>query len=285
MFLYSFIDVSNKVAYKSLRDSQKQSMSQFEYLRERDRNASNLMTAYCNPEEKEELERVCKVDEERQQAQPEAWKKQMKAWRSATQQQQANNLDAKRQGSAVRAGYPSNKVTVPFYPPPPPPPIPRYPMVMPNGMMVPPYPLHPTNKFPSHFMNNPSMNTSMSLNMNMQAAGMMQRAGTIIPQNNNNKDKHVKKKRIEIYRGPPTGTLDGHDQWPHGWVQLIMERQINGASGGVTGKRTRDSYWFSPLKKYKFDSKVKVQKFLKALEQSNGNEQAANNIWDTIVLK
>ena len=84
-----------------------------------------------------------------------------------------------------------------------------------------------------------------------------------------------KTKRKMVFRGSPDEspkkkTLETGKAWPQGWVQEIWERP---------GGSSKDSYYFSPGKK-KFDSLVKVNKFLRALERLGGSEAEAWKVYN-----
>lgn len=79
-----------------------------------------------------------------------------------------------------------------------------------------------------------------------------------------------------IWVGAPTEDLDGG--WPEGWIKKIFERKSGKTKGGT------DRYWFSPDQNYKLRSMIEVKKFMKALEQTNGDEVAAKKLMASIVL-
>jgi hypothetical protein len=78
---------------------------------------------------------------------------------------------------------------------------------------------------------------------------------------------------IEVWSGKPDEPLAGG--WPDGWTKKIFERP----SGKTKG--TRDGYWYSPVTKKKFRSMVEVNRFMAALLQSKGDEDAAWKIFKT----
>jgi hypothetical protein len=70
-----------------------------------------------------------------------------------------------------------------------------------------------------------------------------------------------------IWIGAPDEKLDGG--WPKGWRKEIYSR--------ARGPRT-DRYWYSPKLQCKLRSMVEVKKFLSALMECSGDEQAAFQI-------
>jgi hypothetical protein len=70
---------------------------------------------------------------------------------------------------------------------------------------------------------------------------------------------------------PKTCPLEGG--WPEGWVKKTFKRQ-GGKSAGTT-----DSYWYSPQTQSKFRSIAEVKKFFEALEEANGDEEAAKKLF------
>jgi hypothetical protein len=72
---------------------------------------------------------------------------------------------------------------------------------------------------------------------------------------------------IEVWSGKPDEPLPGG--WPDGWTKKIFERP----SGKTKG--SHDRYWYTPVTKRKFRSMVEVNRFMAALLQSKGDEDAA----------
>jgi Methyl-CpG binding domain len=70
-----------------------------------------------------------------------------------------------------------------------------------------------------------------------------------------------------IFEGPPDEHINGG--WPEGWMKRTFERK-----GGATKGQT-DRYWYTPKNKYKLRSMAEVARFISALEQRNGDENAA----------
>jgi hypothetical protein len=71
--------------------------------------------------------------------------------------------------------------------------------------------------------------------------------------------------------GAPEGLLCRQpvEGLPTGWTRILVRRK----KGNYRGKD--DPYYFSPLQSYKFNSLVKVKRFLVCLEEASGNEVAA----------
>ena len=76
---------------------------------------------------------------------------------------------------------------------------------------------------------------------------------------------------IEVWSGEPNEPLEGG--WPAGWTKKIFERP----SGATKG--THDRYWYTPITKRKLRSMVEVNRFLAALEKSQGDEDEAWKIF------
>jgi hypothetical protein len=70
-----------------------------------------------------------------------------------------------------------------------------------------------------------------------------------------------------IWSGPPDEKLDGG--WPQGWIKKIYNRS--------RGPRI-DRYWYSPKNQFKLRSMVECRKFIAALVEHSGDEQAAFQI-------
>jgi hypothetical protein len=70
-----------------------------------------------------------------------------------------------------------------------------------------------------------------------------------------------------IWSGAPDEKLPGG--WPKGWIKKIYNRS--------RGPRI-DRYWYSPKLELKLRSLVEVKRFLSALEECSGDEQAAFQI-------
>lgn len=85
--------------------------------------------------------------------------------------------------------------------------------------------------------------------------------------------KVTRSEPVPIWEGEPNEKIEGG--WPDGWVKKIFARK-HGASKGAT-----DRYWYSPNKKIKLRSLVEVKKFLKALIDTNGDEQKAKKLMKT----
>jgi hypothetical protein len=77
----------------------------------------------------------------------------------------------------------------------------------------------------------------------------------------------VRLSACEIWCGPPDEPLEGG--WPDGWLKRIFQR----ASGATKG--STDRYWYSPKKNKKFRSMVEIKRFMAALEEYGGDEDAA----------
>jgi len=71
--------------------------------------------------------------------------------------------------------------------------------------------------------------------------------------------------------GAPEGLLCRQpvEGLPTGWTRILVRRK----NGNYKGKD--DPYYFSPLQSYKFNSLVKVKRFLVCLEEAGGDEAAA----------
>ena len=83
----------------------------------------------------------------------------------------------------------------------------------------------------------------------------------------------------EIFSGLPDEPLPGGGGgWPEGWTKKVVKR-ASGESKGHT-----DRYWYTPITQLKLRSMVEVQKFIQALEQTNGDEVAAKKIFKSIRL-
>mmetsp|Transcript_32073 Transcript_32073/g.48434 ORF Transcript_32073/g.48434 Transcript_32073/m.48434 type:complete len:324 (-) Transcript_32073:2991-3962(-) len=93
------------------------------------------------------------------------------------------------------------------------------------------------------------------------------RATKTPPKFKKTKPRTPKSTPIPIWVGVPDEKLEGG--WPDGWVKKLFERK-----GGST-KGHRDKYWFSPKTEKKLRSIVEVKKFIKYLEECNGDEDAA----------
>ena len=57
---------------------------------------------------------------------------------------------------------------------------------------------------------------------------------------------------------------------PEGWTFIAVRRKTGG---------TRDKYWYSPKKSYKFNAAVKVRRFLAVLDQVGGDEDVAYRLY------
>jgi hypothetical protein len=75
--------------------------------------------------------------------------------------------------------------------------------------------------------------------------------------------KHAK----EVWSGLPEENLEGG--WPEGWIKKTFER-LTGKTAG-----TKDSYWYSPITKFRLRSMAEVKKFLNLLAQCHGDESLA----------
>jgi hypothetical protein len=71
--------------------------------------------------------------------------------------------------------------------------------------------------------------------------------------------------------GAPEGLLCSQpvEGLPSGWTRILVRHK----NGNYKGKD--DPYYFSPLQSYKFNSLVKVKRFLVCLEEAGGDEVAA----------
>ena len=79
-----------------------------------------------------------------------------------------------------------------------------------------------------------------------------------------------------VFSGLPDEPLPGG--WPDGWTKKVFQR-ASGESKGHT-----DRYWFTPINQFKLRSMVEVNKFMQALEQTNGDEVAAKKIFKSVIL-
>ena len=81
----------------------------------------------------------------------------------------------------------------------------------------------------------------------------------------------------EIWSGPPDdhGLVGG---WPEGWWKIVVQR-TSGATKGQT-----DKYWYTPIQKYKLRSIKEVQRFIKALEYTQGDEVQAKKIFKNMIV-
>lgn len=100
-----------------------------------------------------------------------------------------------------------------------------------------------------------------------KAAKTPSRATKTTPKFKKTKPRTPKSTPIPVWVGVPDEKLEGG--WPDGWVKKLFERK-----GGST-KGHRDKYWFSPKTEKKLRSIVEVKKFIKYLEECNGDEDAA----------
>lgn len=57
---------------------------------------------------------------------------------------------------------------------------------------------------------------------------------------------------------------------PEGWTHIAVRRKTGNSF---------DNYWFSPMKSYKFNAKVKVRRFLAVLDQAGGDEVVAYRLY------
>eukprot|EP00536_Pseudo-nitzschia_multiseries_P003733 jgi/Psemu1/252945/estExt_Genewise1Plus.C_580111 len=78
------------------------------------------------------------------------------------------------------------------------------------------------------------------------------------------KPKFARQEPVPTWEGSPDEKIDGG--WPTGWVKRLYARKT-GATKGAT-----DRYWYSPKEKIKLRSLVQVKKFMRALEDTNGDE-------------
>ena len=234
-------------------------MSQFEYLRERDRNADNLFYTPNTPEETAAMESAAKKQAEI-----------LAAQRAAEALQSTARLAVARAAAQIQAGQVPVMMMMP----------PRHVSRSPSPSFYLAQNIHYYNAVGSngHTNNitntglpnssyNPTTNSNNNINITTSNASTNASAKVALTR--------PKVKRVEIYRGPPDDVLAGG--WPEGWTKVIMQRQ-----GGAT-KGSKDKYWHSP-KGHKFSSKVQVQKFLKALVQTQGNETAAITFYKHIEL-
>ncbi|KAG7340564.1 methyl-CpG binding domain containing protein [Nitzschia inconspicua] len=70
-----------------------------------------------------------------------------------------------------------------------------------------------------------------------------------------------------VWEGTPDECIDGG--WPTGWIKRLYERK------GGASKGHMDRYWYTPKHRYKLRSMVEVGRFMTALQQCNGDEEAA----------
>jgi hypothetical protein len=77
--------------------------------------------------------------------------------------------------------------------------------------------------------------------------------------------------RKPVSEGPPEDELEGRE-WPSDWIKRVYKR---------SNSRRKDSYWHTPINRYKLRSMKEVKRFLAALEGTNGDEkQAMQNMRD-----
>mmetsp|Transcript_33336 Transcript_33336/g.78678 ORF Transcript_33336/g.78678 Transcript_33336/m.78678 type:complete len:346 (-) Transcript_33336:285-1322(-) len=84
------------------------------------------------------------------------------------------------------------------------------------------------------------------------------------------KPKFARPEPVPVWEGIPDEDIDGG--WPEGWVKRLYARKT-GATKGAT-----DRYWYSPKEKIRLRSMVQVKKFMRALEDTKGDESKAKEI-------
>ena len=112
--------------------------------------------------------------------------------------------------------------------------------------------------------------TSTSNNTNNgvhNSATVVERSKRSIGNNNNSAPNSMGS--IEVSSGIPSDSLGEGLAWPEGWTKTTRKRM-----GGKTAG-TYDSYWISPLSKFKLRSIPEVKRFLAAVQMHGGDEQLA----------
>ena len=74
-----------------------------------------------------------------------------------------------------------------------------------------------------------------------------------------------------VFEGEPDEALEGG--WPEGWTKKTYQRMSGASKGG------HDRYWYTPKTQFKLRSMVEVRRFLRALDQTNGDEDKARKIF------
>ena len=59
---------------------------------------------------------------------------------------------------------------------------------------------------------------------------------------------------------------------PEGWTFIAVRRKTGNTN-------TRDKYWYSPKKSYKFNAAVKVRRFLAVLDQVGGDARSLHTVY------
>ena len=64
------------------------------------------------------------------------------------------------------------------------------------------------------------------------------------------------------------------EEFPTGWTLRRIPR-----SGSLTTTKAEDTYYYSPVRKWRFRSRPEVNRFIECLKKSGGDEDTAIKIW------
>jgi hypothetical protein len=81
-----------------------------------------------------------------------------------------------------------------------------------------------------------------------------------------------------VSEGRPDDAYPGDGDWPSGWKKRVYERQTGASKGQL------DSYWYTPKLQVKLRSMAEIRRWLAAMEKTKGDEEAARQIYKSIVL-
>lgn len=81
-----------------------------------------------------------------------------------------------------------------------------------------------------------------------------------------------------VSEGAPDDVYPGTGDWPAGWKKRVFQRQ----SGATKGQF--DSYWYTPILQVKLRSMAEIRRWLAAMEQTNGDEEASRLIYKNLVV-